>query len=168
MIILERFNVDDFDRLIEWVESEDELIQFAGPLFKYPLTHDQLNGYLTQNKKVPYKIRLQETNKIIGHCELNFENEIPRLSRILIGEKQLRNRGIGTAVLKAMIAIVFDSDNYPAVDLSVFDWNLNAIACYKKIGFTIRPELQTSIMVSGNVWKAHNMVLLNAGYTVTA
>lgn len=164
MISLERFTENDFDRFISWIKDEEELIQFAGPLFKYPLSYDQLYDYLKQRKKVPYRIKLNETKQIIGHCELNYENEIPRLSRIIIGENSLRNKGLGKKIIVAMIDIVFHSTDYPAIDLNVFDWNLNAIACYRQIGFVIRPELQTSIMVSGKNWNAHNMILKKSNY----
>jgi len=107
MIALEEFTENDFDRFIGWIATEEELIQFSGPLFTYPLTHSQLINYLGQKKKHPYRIRLIETNEVIGHCELNYENRIPRLSRILIGDKKLRNKGIGKYVVKAMIEEVF-------------------------------------------------------------
>jgi len=156
MIQLEKFTKDDFDRFISWIDSEEELIQFAGPLFTYPLSHQQ--------KKSPYRIRLIETNEIIGHCELNFENELPRLSRILIGEKRLRNKGIGVCVLHQMIHLIFTTTTHTSVDLSVFDWNHNAIACYEKIGFKIRPELKSSMLVSGKNWNAFNMMLSRDDY----
>lgn len=164
MIQLEKFTKDDFDKFISWIDSEEELVQFAGPLFTYPLSHEQLNNYLLQQKKSPYKIRSIETSEIIGHCELNFENELPRLSRILIGEKSLRNKGIGTLVMHQLINLLFKTTTHTAVDLSVFDWNLNAIACYKKIGFTIRPELKSSMIVSGKNWDAFNMILRRDDY----
>ena len=126
--------------------------------------YEQLNSYLLQQKKSPYKIRWIETSEIIGHCELNFENELPRLSRILIGEKNLRNKGIGTLVMHQLINLLFKTTTHTAVDLSVFDWNLNAIACYKKIGFTIRPELKSSMIVSRKNWNAFNMILRRDDY----
>ncbi len=164
MILLERFTEDDFDRFISWIESEEELIQFAGPLFTYPLSHQQLNNYLLQEKKSPYKIRLIETNEVIGHCELNFEKELPRFSRILIGNKSLRNKGIGKQVLHQMINLLFTKTSHAAVDLNVFDWNKNAIACYEKIGFKVRPELNTFMIVSGKNWNAVNMILNRDDY----
>lgn len=164
MITLEPFTTDDFDRLIAWIKSEEELIRFAGPLFKYPLTHDQLDDYLAQTKKQPYRIKLNQTQQIIGHCELNFENEMPRVSRILIGESSLRNQGIGQQVVRAMIEIIFNTTDHEAIDLSVFDDNLNAIACYRKIGFRIRPGFETSMLVAGNSWNALNMLLEKYDY----
>ncbi len=53
--------------------------------------------------KIPYRVKLIDTGRIIGHCELNFENEVPRLSFILIDEKQLGNQGLGKQIIKEMI-----------------------------------------------------------------
>ena len=169
MVQLEKFTKDDFERFISWIDSEEELIQFAGPLFNYPLSHQQLNNYLTQQKKSPYRVRLIETNEIIGHCELNFENKLPRLSRILIGDKRLRNRGIGNCILHQMISLIFTTTTiHTAIDLSVFDWNHNAVACYEKIGFKIRPEIKSSMLVSGKHWNAYNMILSRDDYFVNS
>jgi len=159
MIELEKFTKDDFDRFISWIGSEEALIQFAGPLFQYPLSHAQLDNYVAQQKKQPFKVRLIETNEIIGHCELNLERDIPRLSRILIADKGLRNKGIGKSILKKMIDHLFTTTQHTEVDLSVFDWNYNAIACYEKIGFKARPDLNSTMMVSGKNWNAFNMTL---------
>jgi hypothetical protein len=45
MIELQNFGEEDFDRLISWIKDEDEMIQFAGPAFTYPLTREQLLKY---------------------------------------------------------------------------------------------------------------------------
>ncbi|RZK70264.1 MAG: N-acetyltransferase [Pedobacter sp.] len=160
MIALDKFSEKDFDRLISWIENEEDLIQFAGPIFQYPLSRLQLSSYLQQSKKVPLRVRLVNTGEIIGHCEINFENEIPRLSRILIGEKKMRNQGYGKMVVREMIKITFTETKSLAIDLNVFDWNLNAIACYQKMGFTTQPEKKSSMTVGKEFWTAQNMILM--------
>lgn len=167
MIQLERFTSEDFDRFISWISSEEEMIQFAGPLFSYPVTHEQLYSYLNQHKKHPFRVKLVETGEIIGHCELNFENEIPRLARILIGNKGLRNRGLGKLIIRELINSVFSTTNYTTIDLNVYDWNLSAIACYQKMGFKINPHVTTTMTVKDKVWNAHNMILNKADYLNT-
>jgi RimJ/RimL family protein N-acetyltransferase len=82
----------------------------------------------------------------------------------LIGEKRLRNKGIGTCVLHQMINLIFTTTIHTSVDLAVFDWNHNAVACYEKIGFKIRPELKSSMLVSGKNWNAFNMILIRDDY----
>ena len=103
MLRLEPFTPKDFSRLIHWVGTKRELIQFAGDLFTFPLSEDQLQEYLSQKKLAPKKIIHTESGEVIGHCELNFLNEHLRLSRILIGNKQKRGRGYGTKIIQQMI-----------------------------------------------------------------
>lgn len=164
MIQLEIFTAADFDRFISWIDNEEALVQFAGPLFTYPLTHGQLTAYLEQTQKKPFKIRLLETGEVIGHCELNFEKEMPRLSRILIGDKNMRNKGLGKQVVKEMVNRLFSTTEHTAVDLNVFDWNHNAIACYTQLGFRINPEMAGTTEVGGKIWHTHNMVLQKADW----
>lgn len=164
MIQLERFTAADFDRFISWVDNEEALVQFAGPLFTYPLTHAQLSAYLQQTKKQPFKIRLLETGQVIGHCELNFEKEMPRLSRILIGEKSMRNKGLGKQVVKEMVNRLFSTTEHTVVDLNVFEWNHNAVACYTQLGFRINPDMAGTTKVGEAVWNTYNMVLQKADW----
>lgn len=53
MIALERFTEVDFERLISWIKNEEELVQFAGDYFKYPLTNQALYSYINQSKESP-------------------------------------------------------------------------------------------------------------------
>ena len=55
MLRLEPFTPDDFSRLIRWVDTKIELFQFAGDLFTYQLSKDQLQAYLSQKKLISKK-----------------------------------------------------------------------------------------------------------------
>jgi RimJ/RimL family protein N-acetyltransferase len=159
MIELNTFLDSDFERLISWIENEEELIQFAGPIFQYPLTYEQLRLYINKNTRKAFKVCMLSTGEIIGHCELNFQNAIPRLSRILIGNKQHRNKGIGKQIVESMLNIVFSTTDFDYVDLNVFDWNANAIASYKNVGFKVNEGFETTMTVGKDTWKAFNMVI---------
>ncbi len=140
MLRLEPFTPKDFSRLIHWVGTKRELIQFAGDLFTFPLSEDQLQEYLSQKKLAPKKIIHTESGEVIGHCELNFLNEHPRLSRILIGNKQKRGRGYGTKIIQLMIDAIQKEIPTKQVELRVFGYNTNAIKLYKKEGFVIQEK----------------------------
>jgi len=142
MLKLEPFTQDDFSRLINWIDTKRELVQFAGDLFTYPLSEDQLHAYLSQEKLVAKKIIHIESGEVIGHCELNFLNEHPRLSRILIGNKQNRGLGYGAKIIRLMIDAIQKEIPSKQVELRVFGYNANAIKLYKKEGFVIQ-EKQT-------------------------
>jgi len=159
MITFEAFLEEDFDRLISWIKSEEELIQFAGSIFRFPLTREQLTVYLNNITRQVFKIKLIATNEIIGHCELNFQNASPRLSRILIGDANNRNKGLGKAIVKEMLDKLFFNPQFNEADLNVFDWNSNAIASYKKSGFVINTGHDSQMIVNEKKWNAVNMTI---------
>lgn len=159
MLRLEPFTPKDFSRLIRWVGTKRELIQFAGDLFTFPLSEDQLQAYLSQKKLVPKKIIHTESEEVIGHCELNFLNEHPRLSRILIGNKQNRGRGYGTIIIQLMIDAIQKEIPTKQVELRVFGYNTNAIKLYKKEGFVIQEKHTLEFQYAeGESWTNYYMI----------
>jgi len=151
------FDFVDFERLKSWVVSEKELIQFAGPIFTFPLTDAQLEKYSSSTKRKVYTINLDETKEVIGHCEFNFENEIPRISRVLIGDEKMRNRGIGTEIIQKMSEAFFTDSAVSKIDLNVFAWNDRAIACYKKVGFKVNNKKNSTYQFKNEEWDCFNM-----------
>ena len=148
MIKLEPFEKDDFYKLIEWNEnkSADYLLQWAGPAYSFPLTLEQIENYFInevnkENSNIfVYKIKLAETNEIIGTVELretDKEKHEGRICRFLIGNENIRGQGIGTLALIEAIRIGFEDLKFGKITLGVFDFNTNAIRCYEKTGFGI-------------------------------
>jgi len=159
MIELKDFTKEDFDIFKSWITNEDQLFQFAGPIFTFPVTTEQLHAYIEMADKRPMKVILSETNEIIGHCELNFENGHNRLSRILVANKELRGLKIGEKIVREMVNICFEDKDVKEVDLNVFDWNTAAIKCYENVGFTINNNNTDQLEVNGKIWTRLNMVL---------
>jgi RimJ/RimL family protein N-acetyltransferase len=162
MITLEKFTPLDFDLLKSWINSEEELIQFAGTIFEFPLTDEQLSNYVRMIDRRP--LRVLYNASVIGHCELNFQNSTPRLSRILIGEKIFRGKGLGREIVVAMVNEIFKNGEYNQIDLNVFDWNTSAISCYQKVGFTINPKESKVVIVNGKNWTCLNMILYKINF----
>lgn len=152
MIKLEPFTKEDFQRLINWIDSERALIQFAGPIFSYPLTTKQLEDYGNKEGLEPKKIIDIETGNVIGHCELNFQNEYPRLSRILIGDKNYRGKGLGKHIVRLMIQEIKNKVAVEKVDLRAFGWNENAVRLYKNEGFEIQTEVTGQFKFHDESW----------------
>ena len=55
VIRLEKFSENDFEKLISWISNEEDLIQFAGSIFSFPLTKEQLNNYIQTPEVNAYK-----------------------------------------------------------------------------------------------------------------
>lgn len=160
MIKLETFNETDFDRLIKWAENEEMLVQFSGPIFKFPLTKEQLENYLKEKKSSVFKVVDRESGKIIGHSEIyHSENGVAKLCRILIGDESSRGKGIGEKIINKLVEYCFEKLEVEKVELNVYDWNKSAIRCYEKSGFEINPNKITQIEVKGNTWISLNMIL---------
>lgn len=158
-INLEPFTDKDFAMLISWIESERDLIQFAGPIFKFPLTNEQLSEYLADKNRYPFKITYKKDDVIIGHCEAyRIDNETIRLSRILIGNKTYRGRGLGRLATYKLINWCMDTFKPKIIDLNVYDFNAVAIKCYESLGFVKSGEIK--ITNFGNeTWKSERMIL---------
>jgi RimJ/RimL family protein N-acetyltransferase len=163
MIELRPFTENDFATLKSWIHSEEELVQFAGPIFTFPLTDEQLSNYIKMTDKHPFKVVLTSTNETIGHCELNFENGNNRLSRILVGTKELRGQKIGEQIVRKMVDLLFQDPKVNEVDLNAFEWNKGAVRCYEKVGFEINHEKTDKFPVNGKVWTRLNMSLKRTG-----
>jgi len=159
MISLLPFNQNDFERFKSCIKSQDELFQFAGPIFTYPLTDDQLQSYINDSRRIAFNVIHSDTKEVIGHCELNFESTLPRLSRILIADSTARGKGLGKLIVHEMLKQLFNERNFESADLNVFDWNKSAIRCYEQVGFTINPTIVKSQMNNGKPWIALNMVI---------
>jgi len=50
------FSESNFQPLIDWVNSKHLLAQFAGPIFTYPLTVEQLAKYMQAQNRQIYSI----------------------------------------------------------------------------------------------------------------
>ena len=159
MIELIKLEQNDFPIFKSWIKNQDELFHFAGPILKFPITDDQLINYTNDSQRIVYKVILKDSKKIIGNAELNFENALPRLSRILIGEKTDRKKGLGKILVGKMLEILFYEYNFQNVDLNVFDWNNVAINCYKSVGFVINPDLVYKHDYKNETWTAINMTI---------
>lgn len=173
MIKLKFLEKEDFAKILKWNEgkSEDFLLQWAGPHYKYPLTFSQLEEYFIKEAKKEnfttfiYKIMLDNTDEVIGTVELreiDKENRVGRVCRFLIGEESTRGKGIGTEVLKELLSIGFKEIKFHKITLGVFDFNHCAIRCYEKAGF-VKENLKENYRETKNgYWNLYDMGITKA------
>ena len=80
------FGPDDFDRLISWLPTENDLIEWCAGFFRYPLTHAQLERYLESSKQPNVRVIFTACTKegeAVGHIEAShiWPHLSSRLSR---------------------------------------------------------------------------------------
>ncbi|WP_257675951.1 GNAT family N-acetyltransferase [Clostridium felsineum] len=169
IIKLKLLEKQDLQKIIDWNvdKSADDLMQWAGPKFNYPLILKQLENYFLSEvlieKVFVYKILLASTDEMIGTIEIreiDETNKIGKICRFLIGEKNNRGNHIGTAALNEILKIGFKDMNFKKITLGVFDFNYSAIRCYEKVGF-VKESLSKNIRkVSNAYWNLYKMSIL--------
>ncbi len=163
MITLHHFTLDDFQRLLSWIDSEKFLVQFAGTIFEYPLTEEQLKKYHATPNRKAFTVHLQATNTVIGHCELgniDLRNRTATFCRLLIGEKTLRGKGFGQEAVVETLRYGFEELGLHRIELNVFAFNKGAIALYKKIGFQEEGLMRDYCRVKDEYWSCIKMSML--------
>lgn len=168
MIQLKKFEKTDFGQLIDWIDSSAFLLQWAGSTFQFPLTEEQLETYIEKANQEEsdvfiYKVLDLEKGNVIGHISLgriDRKHRTARIGKVLIGDRDVRGKGIGGQMMAEMLKIAFDELNLHRVSLGVFDFNTGAIACYEKAGF-VKEGLMRDCRINGEeYWSMWEMSIL--------
>ena len=166
-VALEPFGPVDYARLVAWIPDEAQLLQWAGPIFRWPLDGAQLDAYVAPTAE-PNPTRLiwraitDPGGEVVGHVELN---EIDRrhlsttLSRVLVSPGK-RHRGIGRGMIAAALEVAFGALGLHRVELRVFDFNEPAIRCYDALGFRREGLLRDTRRIAREYWSTLVMSLL--------
>lgn len=167
-IDLRAFERKDFSRLIEWVKSPAFLLQWAGPIFSFPLDEPQLARYLEKphgvrsGRKI-FKAVHSGTHEVIGHIELDdldWGNKSGRLCRVLVGDPSLRGKGIGVQMTRKILEVGFNQLGLHRIDLVVFDFNEEALRCYERVGFVKEGRLRDARRIGSEYWSLYQMSIL--------
>lgn len=170
MVQLEYFSKEDFKQLIEWMNSEHLITNWAGSLFRYPLTEDSLDWYIEDTNDIVtsdafiYKALDTKTGKTVGHISLGSvseKNRAARISRVLVGNTAERGKGYCTGMINAMLKIGFEELKLHRISLGVYDFNTSAIRCYEKCGF-VKEGLMRDVLryEDDNYWSLYEMSIL--------
>jgi len=167
-IKLVSFQKTDIDRLIGWIPTAAFLLQWAGPIFYFPLTRQQLERHLEKTSAekptlLIFKAVDTNTGQVVGHGELaniDYLNSSATLARILIGPPEMRGTGIGPEIVHNSLQIAFDILDLHRVDLLVFDFNQQAIRSYEKAGFVKEGVLRECRKLEDEYWSSCIMSIL--------
>jgi RimJ/RimL family protein N-acetyltransferase len=170
-IKLEKFSYEEIPQLISWIPNKEFLLQWGGPAYTLELLGKQLQKDTDmmlekEPKNMMFSAKQIENDKTIGHIQLLWIDKVnmsARIGRVLIEEKY-RNKGIGLEMVNATLDVAFNKLNLHRVDLGVFDFNLPAIACYKKAGFIIEGNFRECRKINGQFWSLLNMSILENEY----
>jgi RimJ/RimL family protein N-acetyltransferase len=169
MIKLEFFTKDDFEQLIQWVDTESLLISWSGSLFSFPLTQSSMEWYLGDTNDLNtsgalvYKAVETETGETIGHISLggiSRKNKSARISRVLIGNAANKGKGYCKQMITEVLKVGFDEMQLHRISLGVYDYNTAALKCYQAAGFSIEGTMRDVLLHEGKWWSLIEMGIL--------
>lgn len=159
MIELKPFKIDHWEYLKKWVANDAELNQFAGQIFTFPVDKNQVRSYLSNLNRKVFIIE-NENKKAIGIGEIiSIDERVAKLARILIGEKSMRGKGIGTELISKLTEFGFNKLKKQKIILNVYTWNMGAIKCYKKVGYSQTDKPIIKINVDSQEWETIEMAI---------
>lgn len=157
------FQKGDAEALISWASSQDELLQWSGPHFTFPLDEEQLHEYAATAGAHRYLISgvRGEASSVVAHAELNLlpEHDLGQIRRFAVAPA-MRGRGIGLTLIQWLVNLSFDELSLNRLELVVFSFNGRARRCYEAAGFREEGRAHEARRASNGYWDLIHMALL--------
>jgi RimJ/RimL family protein N-acetyltransferase len=140
-VILAPMKKEYIETFLKWI-TDPEIIQYL--LLYKPMTEEMEEEWYDSLKHREndflFSILLSQkdnSEKLIGNCGLHRIDWINRVGTagIMIGEKKEQGKGYGTEAMRLLIEYGFNTLNLNRIELKVYDFNINAMKSYKKVGF---------------------------------
>lgn len=168
MITLEYFTEKDFTQLKEWISDEHLLTNWAGSLFRFPLTDESLEWYIRDvndpatSDAFIYKAVETATGATVGHISLggySRKNRSARISRVLVAPGE-QGKGICVTMILSVCRFGFEELGLHRISLGVYDFNHSALRCYEKAGFVSEGVQRDILLYEGRFWSLVEMSML--------
>lgn len=162
-IIFRPFRIADADALVSWASSADELLQWSGPHFTFPLDEPQLREYAVtagDSRHLISGVR-RDTDSVVAHAELNLlpEHNLGQIRRVAVAP-EMRGRGIGLELIQWLVNFAFTELHLNRLELVVFSFNDCARRCYEAAGFREEGRAHEARKASSGYWDLVYMALL--------
>jgi RimJ/RimL family protein N-acetyltransferase len=155
----------DAGALASWARTPDELLQWTGPRFTFPLDERQLTEYAATAGDCRHLICAvaPDTDAVLGHAELEIvpEHELGRIGRFAVAP-EMRGRGIAGGLLDWLVAFAFDDLALHRLELVVFSFNEPALRCYRRAGFSEEGLARHARKASDGYWDLIYMGMLTS------
>ena len=153
---------EDLRLLPNWFPTEADLIQWGGPLLRFPLDQPQLEVMWAESRLAPPR-RLIWSGCLVGgdiaaHAQaaLDPAKGTARLARIGLNPK-LRGRGLAYNFLQRIVALLRRQPSVSTLELNVYAFNQPAIRLYRRLGFEPQEVKAGPVVADGERWDVIRM-----------
>ena len=161
-IYLSPRNSEDVELFTEWL-NDFEITDYTGRSGMLTTLAGE-KKYLEENSssEATFVIVTIEDNKMIGTVSLEDINNINRTATlgIFIGDKDYRDKGYGTEVIRLILEYGFKYMNLNNIKLDVMAFNTRALKCYEKCGFKEYGRRRKCKFINGKYYDSISMDIL--------
>jgi RimJ/RimL family protein N-acetyltransferase len=153
-----KFSNEYIKLIVKW-ENTNELSKY--------LSHtrpEYLREANLEEEKYTLFFMIKVNEQIVGATWLENITQNDAKIGIYIALTNYRGKGIGSKVIKILIAIGFKEMNLKKLYLNVREKNINAIECYKKCGFKITKEYPKLYYPDCSYQGKYQMTLINDNF----
>lgn len=153
----------DFYDVEKWIDDEKTHALWCANLIPYPVTKENLHAILEKNA-VEWTdsayVATETDGKIIGFfCYSINVNENAGYLKFIIIDCNKRGKGYGEEMLKLALQYAFDLTGVNFVQLNVFEENIAAKHCYKKVGFIEESIAKNVFPYKHELWSRCHMII---------
>jgi RimJ/RimL family protein N-acetyltransferase len=145
----------ELDRLLE---------SSAAPLSSMKAVKESIEKDLEkqENSSFYFSIRRLEDDLLLGDMVLDVVhwNTSDAFVGLLIGERDLWGKGLGTQAMNLLLEFAFTEINLRRVTLTVFEYNPRAVRSYEKAGFRHEGRMRQVLSREGKRWDVLYMGIL--------
>ena len=138
-LFLSPINPDDCELYAKWFNDPAVMIGLGdySSVFSLLGQRKYLEEKASNRVEQNYAIVLREGERLIGNISLRDVGQKDGTATLglFIGEEADRGCGYGAEAIRLILGYGFDTLRLHNIQLKVFADNLNAIACYEKVGF---------------------------------
>ena len=147
---LTQFHINDYQQLVDWIDSPELNYLWGGPKFTFPLDYSQIDAHVSLPQCQAFFYL--HNGERAGYVELfEVDEHIARICRVFI-HPSFRGHGIAKKMLVELIEIA-KQQHYTKFSLCVFSQNIAAIRCYESLGFVETKREQGTRVFNGQSWE---------------
>ena len=166
---LRPLRIDDAALFQPWINDPEvqRLLGGRGWQFSLPAQEDYVRARLANDWEHGFALAIEAMDihggpRLIGNLELRKLEAVERRGEIgiMIGDRAFWGRGYGEDAMRTICRYGCHDLDLHRLELTVAAFNLRALRCYEKVGFTIEGRLRDHRYVSGRYYDSLLMGLL--------
>ena len=135
MYTIEPFRKENAETIAAWCRGKGEtfLYQWGVDDYRYPLTAEQIETRLRQGAEI---FQVTQNGALTATIEILFSKKTTATAGKFLVDPSRTAKGVGSTAMTAFQQYCKETLGFSALSIYAFDFNLPALKCYQKCGFS--------------------------------